>query len=125
MKTGGLRAAPTPPGVPVMITSPRSRVIATLIVAISAGTLKMSRSVRESCITRPFNRPWMRNPRAPGGTVSGVTSHGPNDPVPSKFFHGPLRRAELKITHARIVEQRVACHLIEGLLLGDAAPLLA
>src|SRR3984885_10271974 len=48
MKTGGLRAAPTPPGVPVMITSPRSRLIATLIVSISAGTLKMSRSVRES-----------------------------------------------------------------------------
>src|SRR6266478_2753059 len=35
MKTGGLRAAPTPPGVPVMITSPRSRLIATLIISIS------------------------------------------------------------------------------------------
>src|SRR5208282_3269741 len=45
MYTGGLRAAPTPPGVPVMITSPRSRLIATLMVAISTGTLKMSRSV--------------------------------------------------------------------------------
>jgi len=86
MKTGGLRAAPTPPGVPVMITSPRSRLIATLIISISAGTLKMSWSVRASCITRPFKRPWMRNPRAPGGTASGVTSHGPNDPVASKFL---------------------------------------
>jgi hypothetical protein len=52
-----LARRPTPPGVPVMITSPGSRLIATLIISISAGTLKMSRSVRESCITRPFKRP--------------------------------------------------------------------
>ena len=39
--------------------------------------------------------------------------------------HRPLRRAELKITHGRIVEQGVARHVIEGLLLGDAAPRLA
>jgi hypothetical protein len=57
MKTGGFRAAPMPPGVPVMIRSPGSRLIATLIISISAETLKMSRSVRASCITRPFKRP--------------------------------------------------------------------
>jgi hypothetical protein len=34
----GLRAAPTPPGVPVMITLPGSRVIVTLIIAIRSGT---------------------------------------------------------------------------------------
>jgi hypothetical protein len=57
MKTGGLRAAPTPPGVPVMITSPGSRLIATLIISTSAETLKMSWSVLASCMTRPFKRP--------------------------------------------------------------------
>jgi hypothetical protein len=36
-----------------------------------------------------------------------------------------LRCAELKITHARIVEQGVARHVIERLLLWDATPRLA
>ena len=82
----GLRAAPTPPGVPVMITSPGSSVIATLISSIKVATLKISWSVRASCITLPLRRPWMRNPPAPDGTASGVTSQGPNAPVASKFL---------------------------------------
>src|SRR5437899_6375758 len=94
--------------------------MATLIISISAGTLKMSWSVRASCITRPFKRPWMRNPRAPGG--HGIGRHQPRAKRSGGIeilAHRPLRCAELKITHARIVEQGVARHVIEGLLLGD------
>jgi hypothetical protein len=67
----------------------------------------------------------MRNPLAPGGTASGVTSHGPNDPVPSKFLPIVHCGAELKIADGRVVEQGVACYVIEGVPLGDTAPGLA
>src|SRR5882757_8975977 len=50
----------------------------------------------------------MRNPWASDGAAPGVTSHGPNAPVALKLFaHRPLRRAQLKITNRRIIEQGV------------------
>src|SRR5829696_1009311 len=53
--TGGLRAKPTPGGVPVAITSPGSSVIDSDKNSINAGTPKISWSVFESCIVCPFN----------------------------------------------------------------------
>src|SRR5437660_1906270 len=54
--TGGLRAAPTPGGVPVKIRSPGSSVITCERNWISCGTLKMNSRVLLSCITWPLSR---------------------------------------------------------------------
>src|SRR6266446_3906920 len=58
----------------------------------------------------------------------GIGRHQPGAECPCGIeilAHRPLRRAQLKIANRRIVEQGVAHHVIEGLLLGDAAPRLA
>ena len=84
--TGGLRAWPTPAGVPITRTSPGSSVSTSASSAIVSATLKIMSLVFASCITCPFRRAWMRRPAAPGGSSSAVTSTGPKPPVPSKFL---------------------------------------
>ena len=85
-KTGGLRAAPTPAGVPVTMTSPGTSVIAALRVTIRSTTSKIMSSVFADCITSPFRRVSSLRPAPPAGSSSGVTKSGPNAPVPSKFL---------------------------------------
>ena len=70
MKTGGLRAAPTPAGVPVTIRSPGSRLIPTLISETSVATSKIRSLVDALCITLPFSRVSIFSPRAPAAARS-------------------------------------------------------
>src|SRR5690606_23824133 len=66
----------TPGGVPVMITSPGSRVMNWLRCQMMWVTEKSMLEVRLRCRTAPLTRHSMW--RSPGsGTSSGVTSHGP------------------------------------------------
>jgi len=113
MKTGGLRAAPTPPGVPVMITSPGLQTHRDADHFDQRGDaedeLIGTRILHHSAVQAAL----MRSRWAPGGTASGVTSHGPNAPVAIEILaHRPLRRAQLKIAYRRIVEQRVPHNVI-------------
>src|SRR5882757_1748051 len=67
-------------------------------------------------------------PQPAGPRRHGVGCHQPRAERSGAIeilAHRPLRCAELKITHARVVEQGVARHVIEGLLPWDAAPRLA
>ena len=57
-------------------------------VAMMLATVKIMSSVFESCIVSPLTRVVIRSPDAPGGSSSGVTTTGPNGPVPSKFLPG-------------------------------------
>ncbi|MNR50997.1 hypothetical protein D3C85_1706000 [compost metagenome] len=77
---------PTPAGVPLMITSPASSVIASLSVAIRVATSKIMSLVLADCTTWPFRRVSSCKPLPPAGSSSAVTSSGPNAPVSSKFF---------------------------------------
>ena len=84
--TGGVRAWPTPAGVPITITSPGSSVMHSASSAIVSATPKIMSVVFASCITWPFRRLSMCSPIAPGGSSSAVTSTGPKPPVASKFL---------------------------------------
>jgi len=77
--TGGLRAAPTPPGVPVMITSPRSRLHCDADhFNFSSATPKISwfcaRILHHAAIS---NGPGCAIRVLPAARHRGVTSHGP------------------------------------------------
>src|SRR6185295_9081618 len=72
-KTGGLRANPTPAGVPVEIMSPGSSVMKRETNSIRRGMSKISCEVLESCIVWPLRRSLIE--RSPGlGTSSAVTT---------------------------------------------------
>ena len=59
--TGGLRAKPTPGGVPVKITSPGASVQTSEIYDINSSIGENQlRGCWSSCITRPLTRDWMR-----------------------------------------------------------------
>gem|GEM_PF-2920385 len=59
-QTGGLRAKPTPCGVPVRMTVPGRRVLSVLRNSMSAGTSKTMSSVFQSCMVSPLRRVRMR-----------------------------------------------------------------
>ena len=54
--TGGVRRAPTPPGVPVTSTSPGARVVHAETYSMIFGILKIIWSVLACCICSPFSR---------------------------------------------------------------------
>src|SRR6267378_2891778 len=83
--TGGLRRAPTPPGVPVTMTSPGSSVVKLEMYSISFGILKIICSVVACCMRSPFRRHDSVSSVA-AGISSAVTSHGPKPPVLAKFL---------------------------------------
>ena len=76
IQTGGFRAAPTPPGVPMMITSPGSSVMHSVISTIVSATPQIMSEVLELCMTTPLSRPSIRKPLAPGGRSPAVTKIG-------------------------------------------------
>ena len=76
---GGLRAMPTPAGVPVKMMSPASSGSTADSSATSRPTPKMRSLVRASCTVSPSTR--QPRPRSSGsGTSSMVTIHGPRGP---------------------------------------------
>src|SRR5471030_844945 len=86
-QTGGSRKAPTPPGVPVMITSPGCNAVNDEQYSTSFSILKIRSLVFADCITVPFRR--VTSERLDGSPISSaVTSQGPNAPVDGKFLPG-------------------------------------
>ena len=122
MKTGGLRAAPTPPGVPVMITSPGSRAHRDADHCDQRGDAE-----DEPVGTRILHYPAVQaalNAQPAGPRRHGIGRHQPGAECPRGIeilAHRPLRRAQLKIANRRIVEQGVARNVIEGSVALDAA----
>src|SRR5215468_2019338 len=84
IQTGGVRAKPTPPGVPVAITSPGARRVKEEKNSIAAGTLTSICEVRADCITLPLRVELMA--RSLTSTSSVVTTSGPIGMLPVKFF---------------------------------------
>jgi hypothetical protein len=82
--TGGVRAKPTPPGVPVAITSPGARRVNDEKNSIAAGTLTSIWEVRADCITVPLSVELMA--RSLTSTSSVVTTSGPIGMLPAKFL---------------------------------------
>ncbi len=84
MNSGGLRAKPTPSGVPVIMMSPGSSLHPAEISRSRRGSLKTMNFVFESCFVTPFTRVWMRS--AVGSISSALTIHGPMGRWLSKFL---------------------------------------
>ena len=80
IQTGGLRPAPTPPGVPVTMTSPGSSCVHVEQYSMSCGTSKQSSATLSCCMTAPFKRVVSVSVRGLG-ISSAVTSQGPNAPL--------------------------------------------
>src|SRR3569833_267430 len=78
IQTGGVRAWPTPGGVPMAITSPGSSVMISLRISMVRGTSKIMSDVLDCCMVLPLSRLLMLRPLAPGGSSSGVTRNGPS-----------------------------------------------
>ena len=90
---------PTPPGVPVAMTSPGSRVMIVLRSAtISAGP-NTSWSVLDDCLVTPSTVQLTSRPR-PSPISSTVTSAGPTGVDPSKVL--PARNCVVRVCQSRI-----------------------
>ena len=85
IQIGGLRRAPTPPGVPVTSTSPGTSVVQVETYSMIFGILKIICSVLACCMRSPFRRQESVIV-VPGGISSAVTIHGPKPPVCAKFL---------------------------------------
>ena len=84
IQTGGVRANPTPPGVPVAITSPGARRVNEEKNSTALGTSTSICEVRADCMTWPLSVELMA--RSVTSTSSGVTTSGPIGMLPSKFL---------------------------------------
>src|SRR5688572_1851878 len=82
---GGVRRAPTPPGVPVTSTSPGTSVVQVETYSMIFGILKIICSVVACCMRSPFSRQESVI-LVFGGISSAVTIHGPKPPVRAKFL---------------------------------------
>jgi hypothetical protein len=84
--TGGVRAKPTPWGVPVRITAPLRSVIVLLSDSISAGTSKIMSAVVWSCIVAPLRIVLSRSALGLGSssvvTIAGPRGQKPSNPLP-------------------------------------------
>ena len=110
--TGGVRAWPTPAGVPITITSPGSSVMHSASSAMVSATLKIMSLVFASCITWPFRRLWMRRPVGAGRQLVGGDQHRAEAAGGVEVLaDGPLRRALLVVAHRHVVEAAVAEHV--------------
>ena len=85
-QTGGVRAPPTPPGVPVAITSPGTSVVNEEKYSTALGTSTISCAVRADCMISPFSL--VVRATSDTSTSSVVTTSGPIGMLPSKFLPG-------------------------------------
>ncbi len=115
ISSGGFRLKPTPPGVPVAMTSPggvRSR-----RNIFDDLRDRENQQVDGSALHRLAVQP--RCERQPGRIwiLSAVTSQGPNAPVAAKVLaRGPLRRMPLPIAQRTVVVAGVPGDIVEGLV---------
>src|SRR5215470_16507904 len=84
IQTGGFRAKPTPPGVPVAMTSPGARRVNEEKNSTALGTSTSICEVRADCMTWPLSVELMA--RSLTSTSSVVTTSGPIGMLPSKFL---------------------------------------
>ena len=110
---GGVRAIPTPGGVPVAMRSPGSSVIVRLMKATRLATPKTMWAVDESCKTSPFTQ--QRMSRACG---SGISSgrHEPGSAGQERVDglpQHPLARPRLEVARRDVVHARVPGHVVE------------
>ena len=84
IQTGGTRAKPTPPGVPVAITSPGASRVNEEKNSTALGTSTSICEVRAACMTCPFSREVMA--RSDMSSSSAVTTSGPMGMLPSEFL---------------------------------------
>src|SRR5262249_21887686 len=82
----GLRAWPTPEGVPVKTMSPGSSVIPWGTWAMVSAPGNIMLWVLSDCMPCPLSRVWIFKALAPAGSSSAVTIHGQKPPVRSKFL---------------------------------------
>src|SRR5450756_1203394 len=84
IQTGGVRAKPTPPGVPVAIRSPGLSVVKEEKNSTADGTSTSICEVRADCMTWPLSV--VVSARSETSTSSAVTTSGPMGIVASKFL---------------------------------------
>ena len=109
-KMGGLRAKPTPCGVPVLITSPGSSVIPREMKAMSSRTLKIILSVLESCNVCSVDD-------APDRKSLGIRNVFTGDQIRPHRSEGVLALGAHPLAVAAL---EVACtHVIEAGISGD------
>jgi hypothetical protein len=84
IQTGGVRAKPTPPGVPVAMTSPGTSRVNDEKNSTALGTSTSICEVRAACMTCPLSLELMA--RSVTSSSSGVTTSGPMGMLPSKFL---------------------------------------
>ena len=84
---GGVRAKPTPLGVPVAMMSPGFSAQKLEQYSMMRRTPKHRSLTGACCSTSPFTRVASRS-AAGSGISSVVTSHGPQPPVAGKFLPG-------------------------------------
>ena len=83
-QTGGCRAKPTPPGVPVAITSPGISRVKEEKNSTALGTSTIICEVRADCMTVPFSV--VVSATSVTSASSAVTTSGPIGMLPSKFL---------------------------------------
>jgi hypothetical protein len=125
--TGGVRAKPTPCGVPVMITVPGRSVLLPLRNSISAGTSKIMSLVFQSCIDLPVEHGADLERVGIGNLVAGHEHGAERAEGVEALRLAPLAAAErpaLPVARGDVVAAGVAEHVVEGVGAGDvfAAP---
>src|SRR3954464_10076242 len=130
IQSGGVRRAPTPPGVPVTSTSPGSSVVHVDTYSMIFGILKIICSVVACCMRSPLRR-HDSVILVFGGISSAVTIQGPNPvggPHPGAeaaglrevLAGGPLDGVALPVAHRAVVVAAVARDVAPRILLRDA-----
>ena len=125
--TGGLRAKPTPCGVPVRITVPGSSVVLPLRNSISVGTSKIMSSVFQSCIISPLRIGLDFERVGIGNLVLRDQRRAERAERVERLAAAPLAAAKvlLPVAGADVVAAGVAQHVVEGVLLRGVLARLA
>src|SRR5579863_3080384 len=120
-QTGGLRAKPTPAGVPVAMTSPGLRVVNEEKNSTLLGTSTSICEVRADCMTWPLST--VVSARSETSTSSGgddlrADGHGAVEVLPRR----PLAPGPLPVPHRRVVQDGEPGDRVERLAGRDVPP---
>jgi hypothetical protein len=123
IQSGGVRLDPTPPGVPVTITSPGSSRVKDEQYSIWRGISKMADGcvLNHLAVEAGLQPQWCE-------IACFVRCHhpGPESAGLRKILAGrELMRVPLKIANAALVVTGVSCDVVPGILAGDVAAWLA
>ena len=115
-ETGGLRAKPTPCGVPVRMTVPGRSVVLPLRNSISAGTSKIMSLVFQSCMVSPLRIVLMPSCVGVGDLVARDEAGAERAEGVERLAATPLAAApfDLPIAGADIIGTGIAEHVVQG-----------